>query len=76
MFLYKKRLFMTLIGIAGCTALLLTGFGLHDSISDIMDKQFDEIAIDNFKVVFKSNATEDQKSEVNAAISRDDEGTN
>lgn len=39
-FRYKKRFFMTLIGIAGCTALLLTGLGLQDSINDIIDKQF------------------------------------
>lgn len=64
MFLYKKRLFMTLIGIAGCTALLLTGFGLHDSISDIMNKQFDEIAHDNFKIVFTDNSNDANKDEV------------
>ena len=40
---YKKRFFMTLFGIAGCTALLLTGFGLRDSITDIIEKQFTEI---------------------------------
>lgn len=40
---YKKRFFMTVIGIAGCTALLLTGFGLKDSILSITDKQFNEI---------------------------------
>ena len=42
-FRYKKRFFMTVIGIAGCTALLLTGFGLKDSILSITDKQFNEI---------------------------------
>ncbi len=43
LFRYKKRLLMTVIGIAGCTALLLTGFGLKNSISDILDKQYGEI---------------------------------
>lgn len=43
LFLYKKRFFMTVLGIAGCTGLLVTGFGLHDSISDIITKQFGEI---------------------------------
>ncbi len=42
-FRYKKRLYMTVFGIAGCTALLLTGFGLRDSINDIVDKQFLEL---------------------------------
>ncbi len=40
---YKKRFFMTVVGIAGCTALLLTGFGLSDSINEIMDKQYTEL---------------------------------
>ncbi|NCB73173.1 MAG: ABC transporter permease [Clostridia bacterium] len=39
-FRYKKRFLMTTIGIAGCTALILTGFGLRDSFSDIADRQF------------------------------------
>ncbi len=41
---YKKRFFMTVIGIAGCTALLVTGFGLKDSISDIVELQFEDLA--------------------------------
>jgi putative ABC transport system permease protein len=40
---YKKRFFMTIVGIAGCTALLLTGFGLSNSINDILDKQYGEL---------------------------------
>ncbi len=43
LFRYKKRFFMTVVGIAGCTALLVTGFGLHDSISDIVNNQFGKI---------------------------------
>lgn len=43
LFRYKKRFFMTVIGIGGCTALLLTGFGLRDSISNIVSHQFGEI---------------------------------
>lgn len=43
MFRYKKRVFMTLIGIAGCTALLLTGFGIRDSVTPISKKQYGEI---------------------------------
>ncbi len=42
-FRYKRRMFMTIIGIAGCTALSLTGFGLKDSISDIVDLQYNYI---------------------------------
>ncbi|MEZ4357857.1 MAG: FtsX-like permease family protein [Eubacteriales bacterium] len=40
---YKRRFFMTIIGVAGCCALLLTGFGLKDSIKDIVTNQFNDI---------------------------------
>lgn len=43
LFRYKKRLFMTIIGIAGCTALLLTGFGIKDSVSAVVGLQYSEI---------------------------------
>ena len=43
MFRYKKRVFMTILGIACCTGLLLVGFGLKDSINGIGDIQFNEI---------------------------------
>lgn len=43
LFRYKKRFLMTIIGVAGCFALLLTGFGLRDSISDIANLQYGEI---------------------------------
>ena len=43
MFRYKKRMIMTLVGIMGCTALMLCGLGLKDSISDIVDKQFGSV---------------------------------
>lgn len=43
LFRYKKRLIMTIIGISGCSALLLTGFGVRDSVNDIVDKQYGEI---------------------------------
>ena len=39
LFRYKRRFFMAIIGIAGCTALLLTGLGLQNAINDIIDKQ-------------------------------------
>lgn len=40
---YKKRFFMTLAGIAGCTALIITGFGLKYSIKTIADMQFRDV---------------------------------
>lgn len=44
-FRYKKRFFMMVIGISGCTALLLTGFGLKDSIAGFAKQQYEEIQI-------------------------------
>lgn len=43
LFRYKRRFLMTTIGIAGCAALLLVGFGLHDAIWDIIDNEYGPI---------------------------------
>ncbi len=56
---YKKRFFMTVVGIAGCTALLLTGFGLSDSINEIMDKQYEELNHYHAVVMLKDAAAAD-----------------
>lgn len=67
-FRYKKRLFMTVIGIAGCTALLLTGFGLRDSISDIVEKQFGELYQYDFTVNLKNGDVWEENSNVRAVF--------
>ena len=59
LFRYKRRLAMTVIGISGCTALLLTGFGLHDAIWDIIDGQYGPIDHFDTTVRLKDEATED-----------------
>ncbi len=43
LFRYTKRGIMTIIGVSGCTALLLTGFGINDSMTSVTEKQFGEI---------------------------------
>ncbi len=43
LFRYKKRFFMTVTGIAGCTALLMVGFGIQDSIVDLVDTQYQQL---------------------------------
>ncbi len=45
LFRYKRRMLMTIVGIAGCTALTLVGFALEDSISDIINKQYSELVL-------------------------------
>jgi len=52
---YRKRFYMTVFGIAGCCALLVTGFGLRDSIRDIVDKQFGEIYQYNLSIYLKED---------------------
>ena len=56
LFRYKKRLFMTVIGISGCTALLLTGFGLKDAIGDIVPKQYEDIQQYDLTVLLSDTA--------------------
>ena len=54
---YKKRFWMTVIGVAGCTALLVAGFGLSDSLNGIITKQFDNVShYDLMTVVSKESA--------------------
>ena len=54
-FRYKKRLFMMLLGIGGCTALLLTGFGINDSIKNIASYQYEEISVYDYKINFSKD---------------------
>ncbi len=68
-FRYKKRFFMMVLGISGCTALLLTGFGLKDSISGIVDFQYDEISTYDFTVTFSSGRTDEEQTSFSEAIS-------
>lgn len=67
-FRYKKRLYMTVIGIAGCTALIFMGFGLRDSIASIVTKQYGEIRQYNFEVTLKNELTDEETLELNNYI--------
>ena len=57
MFRYKKKFLMTIIGIMGCTALIITGFGLKDSISKIMDYQYIDIYNFDMLIGLKNSLT-------------------
>lgn len=50
-FRYKRRFFMMVVGISGCTALLLTGFGIKDSIATFVDAQYDNIQVAEVELV-------------------------
>lgn len=67
---YKKRFFMTIIGIMGCTALVLTGFGLSDSINGILTKQFDEIFQYDISVSLKSPEEPSEKNELKKNVDK------
>ena len=67
-FRYKKRFFMTVFGIAGCTALLVTGFGIKDSIKTIVDKQFGEVFKYNLTINFDKDISKLEKNEFNDEI--------
>ena len=60
LFRYQRRFWMTVIGIGGCTALIVTGFGLHNSIFDILDKQFDEVFLYDATVGLEDHLTDRQ----------------
>ena len=62
-FRYKKRFFMTIVGVAGCTALMLIGFGIRDSISNMVDINFKEIIQYDGMVSFEDDASEQVKTE-------------
>jgi len=53
-FRYKKRFFMMIIGISGCTALLVTGFGIKDSIAGFAEVQYDTIQTADAQAGFKT----------------------
>ena len=55
LFRYKKRLFMTLFGIAGCTALLLTGFTIKDTVVELLPLQYEETYRYDVMVVAEDN---------------------
>ncbi|HIT37708.1 MAG TPA: FtsX-like permease family protein [Candidatus Onthousia faecipullorum] len=59
LFRYKKRIFMTVLGISGCTALLLTGFGIKDSLSDFLDIQFNDITHYDATLVLNDDVNKD-----------------
>ena len=54
LFRYKKRFFMTVLGVAGCTALLLIGFGIQDSLLPIVDKQCAELTHNDLTISLSS----------------------
>lgn len=71
LFRYKQRMLMTIIGVAGCTALLVMGFGIRDSISGLGQRQFGEILHYNVLTVSQNNLTPQEKEEQQQFLNSD-----
>lgn len=71
-FLYKKRFFMTVIGIAGCGALITAGFGIKDSVLSIIDNQYGQIIHYDDILVFNNNADTESIKNVADNIAKDE----
>ena len=61
MFRYRQRFAMMLLGIGGCTALLVTGYGLRDSITNVVDYQFRDVTVYDMAVYFNEGQTPQQQ---------------
>ena len=72
LFRYKARFLMTVIGIAGCTALILGGLGLKDSISVIADRQYKEISVYDEIYALSESGTIKQKEYLMSQFHDDD----
>ncbi len=71
---YKKRMFMMILGVGGCTALVLAGLGLKDSVQDIVGFQYDEITLYDMTVTFSSDLSDGEREEFSARFDDAAEG--
>ncbi len=69
---YKKRFFMTVIGIAACTGLMITGFGLREGILGATEKQFNKIYKYNMQTNLDKNVGVEKKNEIKGKVEKDD----
>ncbi len=69
-FRYRQRLLMMLVGIGGCTALLVTGFGIRDSIVDIVSYQYEEVTLYDMEVRFAGGMDAEARQKFRDEIGR------
>ena len=69
-FRYKQRVFMTIVGVAGCTALLIAGFGIRDSIDGVAERQYNQIFKYNAILALK-NATPSISGDLEALLTKE-----
>lgn len=58
---YKKRIFMMLLGIGGCTALVLTALGLNDTIQNVVMRQYDDIILYDYEITMAYDMNEEEQ---------------
>lgn len=68
LFRYKKRFMMTIIGVAGCTSLIIAGFGLRDAVSRMIPSQYEDIFKYNIEITLKDNLKEKDIAKVYETI--------
>ena len=73
LFRYKKRFYMTVLGVAGCTALLLIGFGLQDSIVEIVSRQYGTIQKADLTISLSSDKALDLEGGLTDTLASRDE---
>ncbi len=71
-FRYKKRFFMTIIGILGCTALILTGFGVKDSVKQIIPNQFENVFEYDMQISLKESLSDDERKDFKEKLEQND----
>lgn len=69
-FRFKKRMLMMIVGIAGCTALVLTGLGVRDSVVNLAEFQYGDIDVHDLEVVFSDPITEEDLEAVKKAAGK------
>ena len=70
LFRYQRRFWMTVVGIGGCAALIVTAFGLRGSIFDVMDRQYDEIYRYTAQIGLVDRVTPGELAEVTGTLER------
>ena len=71
LFRYQKRFWMTVIGIGGCTALIIAGFGMRSSLLFTMSRQYDELFHYSAQVTLADNALSEERAAVENFLEHD-----
>ena len=72
-FRYKKRFLMTIIGVAGCTALIVAGFGLRDAIGSMIPTQYGEVFKHQVEITLKDNLKQEESKKAYERIIKNKE---